>query len=337
MSLIKKFVNNQTYEIDLDLPPAQRWGVLLNDYKSELKEAIPKFKELIGAMFGLAIGPAYIAINTTKLFGGILYQEEIQSIADFVKISFEDMVLLQLCYELNSCCTSVVTKVVNDNAFFRTMDWPLDFLNKLTVDLEFHKSGRTVFKATSWVGYVGIATATVPSKYSVAMNFRLTKDRTLSNILGNVYALLNMKWPVGYLIREVCTSECSYNKMLVDFCKSSVVSPCYLTICPANTEVLPFIITRDPDGFEITEGEYVVQTNCDQCKVEPDILHSVDRRILATSIIAQHDNNFDTTEQLAKLMLVQPIVNEETIYYTIMNPKSGLHYSATYYPRSGYF
>lgn len=336
MSLIAKFVDNKTYKVDLDLPPSQRWQVLLNDYRHELEEAIPKFRELINAMFGMALTPAYIVINTTKLFGGILYQDEIQSIADFVKIPFEDILLLQLCYELNSCCTSVVTNVANEKTFFRTMDWPLDFLNKLTVDLEFHKSGRTIFKATSWVGYVGIATATVQEKYSVAMNFRLTKDRTLTSMLSNIYALLNMKWPVGYLIREVCASECSYNKMLVDFCKSSVVSPCYLTICPASTE-LPFIITRDPDGFEITEGEYVVQTNCDQCKTEPDILYSVNRRVLATSVIAQNGNNFSSVDQLSRSMLKAPIVNEETIYYTIMNPRSGLHYSATYYPRSGYF
>lgn len=336
MSLINKFVNNKTYKINLDLPPAQRWISLLTDYRNELAEAIPKFKELINSMFGLALSPAYLAINTTKLFGGILYQEEIQSIADFAGISFEDILLLQLCYELNSCCTSVVTNVMDDKIFFRTMDWPLDFLKKLTVDLEFQKLGKTIFVATSWVGYVGIATATVKGKYSVAMNFRLTKDQTISNILSNIYALLNMKWPVGYLIREVCTSECSYNKMLVDFCKSPIVSPCYLTVCPASTE-LPFIITRDPDGFDITEGEYVVQTNCDQSKVEPDILHSVNRRDLATSIITHHGNNFQSIDQLSQLMLRSPIVNEETIYYTIMNPKFGIHCSATYLPNSGHF
>lgn len=336
MSLFNRFIKNKTFIINLDLPPEQRWLDLLDNHKTELDDAIPKFKELINAMFGFSLIPASLAINTTKLFGCILYQKEIQSIADFIGISFEHILLLQLCYELNSCCTSVVTKVLDENTFFRTMDWPLDFLKKLTVDLEFQKSNKTIFKATSWVGYVGVATATVKEKYSVAMNFRQTKDVTLSNILSNIYALLNMKWPVGYLIREVCTSECSYNKMLVEFCKSSIVSPCYLTVCPANTG-LPFIITRDPDGFNITESDHVVQTNCDQSKIEPDILYSVDRRVFANSIITQNANNFQSSDQLSKLMLKFPIVNEETIYYTIMNPQSGAHYSATYFPNNTYF
>jgi hypothetical protein len=330
MSLVTKFTQNQSYRINLDLPPSQRWISLLTAYRHELNDAIPKFRELINNMFGIALVPAHFAINTTKFFGGVLYADEIKSIADFVNIPFEDILLLQLCYELNSCCTSVVTRVSNEKSFFRTMDWPLDFLNKLTVDLEFVKSNRVVFKATSWIGYVGIATATAQGKFSVAMNFRLTKDRTLSNILSNVYALLNMKWPVGYLIREVCTSECSYNKMLIDFCKASVVSPCYLTICPAN-DSKPFVITRDPEAYEIHEEDYVIQTNCDQCKTEPDILYSVSRRLLATDVISQHGNNFASVDQLTRAMLRRPIVNEETIYYTIMNPKTGLHYSATYF------
>jgi hypothetical protein len=333
MSLFNKFIPNKKHIINLDLPPSERWLELLYIYRYEFHDVIPIFKELLQSMFGVLLTPASLIIGTRKLLGGILYEEELQSIANFLHISFEEILLLQLCYELNSCCTSLVTNVQNKKTFFRTMDWPLDFLNKLTVDLEFQKNGKTIFIATSWVGYVGIATATVPNKYSVSMNFRLTKDRTITNILSNVYALFNMKWPVGYLIREVCSSECSYRKMLIDFSKASLVSPCYLTICPANSDS-PFIITRDPDSFEIYENDYVVQTNCDCDKIEPDVLYSLDRRNLANSIISQNNNNFVSTEQLLKKMLVTPIVNEETIYYTIMNPVDGVHFSATYFPKT---
>lgn len=331
MSLIKKFSRNQSYEINLDLPPSRRWNDVMYAYRDELQEIIPHFQELLSTMFGFAKYPAYLAINAARIAGGILYQEEIQAIAEFLNMKFEDVLLLQLCYELNSCCTSIVTNVDGEKTFFRTMDWPLNFLNGLTIDLEFTQSGETLFHATSWVGYVGIATATVPNKYSIAMNFRLTKDRTISNILSNVYALLNMKWPVGYLIREVCSSKKNLNDTIVNLCKSSVVSPCYLTICPASTE-LPFVITRDPDGYSCDSSEYVIQTNCDKCKCEPNILHSVERRELAKQIVAENSNNFSSVDELARQLLVEPIVNVETIYYTIMNPKTCLHYSATYNP-----
>jgi len=38
------------------------------------------------------------------------------------------------------------------------MDWGMDYLKALTIELDFQKSGKTVFLATSWPGYVGVLT-----------------------------------------------------------------------------------------------------------------------------------------------------------------------------------
>lgn len=327
MSLENKFEKTPVYQINLDDDPSKRWIHILTKYKTELIETIPKFKELINNMFGLAIYPARLVINTMKATGKIMYAEEIESIAKFTGMSFDYILLLQICYELNSCCTSVVTKLNGNYVFFRTMDWPLSWLNKLTVDLEFVKNGNVLFKATSWVGYVGIATATLPKKYSIAMNFRLTKDQSLINILGNINMLIGMKWPIGYLIRDVCENDMDYERMLVTLCSSPLVSPCYLTIC--GIENKPKIITRDPNGYTITKKEYTVQTNCDQWLNEPNILYSVERRTLVTNAIEKEHNYWSSENKLIKKLLVHPVVNEETIYYSIMNPTIGSHESFT--------
>lgn len=334
-NLTTKFLNNDLKRINLDLHPSERWIPLLNEYKERLESAKPILIKLIDDMFGTYIYPIIGVIKVLRTSGQIYYADEIQSIADFLDVSFEYILLLQLCYEANSCCTSVVTKINDEYVFYRTMDWPIDILNNLTVDLEFIKEGRLLYKATSWIGYVGIATATVPEKYSIAMNFRLTQERTMSTLFQNAKNLIGMNWPVGYLIRDVCESGTNYDDMIVRMCTSSLVTPCYLTICGCNDE--PKIITRGVNDHKINRNKFVVQTNCDQNKTEPNILCSVERRTTATKEIINRDNQFRSINELITALTKSPIVNEETIYYAVMSPKSGLHFSLTYFPNVGIY
>jgi len=252
-----------------------------------------------------------------------MYSDELQSIATAMDVEFKYVLLLQLCYEACACCTSAVTKINNEYAFFRTMDWPMDFLKDLTVNLEFMKNGKLVFIATTWVGYIGVLTATVPTKYSLAVNYRQTKNVSISSVASNIMGLLNMNWPVGYLIRDICEKNLSYKDMLYHLCNAKLVSPCYITVC--GTKQHPKIITRDPSGYSSYKDEYVVQTNCDQCKVIPDILYSVDRRNKITEIIVENKNNFKDIKTVIDKFYVSPIKNSETIYYSIMIPQSSTH------------
>lgn len=331
-SIHMNFLNNKVRQINLDIEPSQRWLPLLKEYKEKLNLAKPVLIKLIEDMFGLYIYPITVTIKILLASGKIYYAEEIQSIADFLGMKFEYILLLQLCLEANSCCTSIVTKVNNEYVFYRTMDWPIEILNTLTVDLEFTKSNKVLFKSTSWVGYVGLATVTIPKKYSIAMNFRITQEPTILAIFQNAKNLVGMNWPIGYLIRDICESADDYDTMMVRLCTSDLVTPCYLTICGADNSDKPKIITRDVNDYEIMRSDYAVQTNCDQNKTTPNILFSVERRGLAIKRILENDNNFASVEELVNKMTTYPIINNETIYYAIMSPKSFTHYSYTYYP-----
>lgn len=329
-NLTSNFVKNPIRQINLDKDPSERWVPLMEEFKEKLMFAKPQLIKLVEDMLGTYIYPVIVTIKMLRLSGQILYVDEIQSIADFLDVSFEYVLLLQLCYEASSCCTSAITKLNNKYIFYRTMDWPIEALNCLTVDLEFVKNNKVLFRATSWIGYIGIATVTVPEKYSISMNFRLTKTPTLSTILQNARNLIGMNWPVGYLIRDICEKNLDYDDMMVNLCTALLVSPCYLTIC--GCEETPKIITRDTDKYTIHKSKFVVQTNCDQCKTEPNILYSIQRRDLVTKEINDRQNNFHSVDQLVNSVTKFPVVNEETIYYAIMIPKDGIHESWTNYP-----
>lgn len=38
------------------------------------------------------------------------------------------------------------------------MDWGMEFLKPLTIEVDFVKGGRSQYVATTWVGYVGVLT-----------------------------------------------------------------------------------------------------------------------------------------------------------------------------------
>jgi hypothetical protein len=312
----------KTKKINLDLPPSKRWNDLLQEYKYELliakKEMINMIEQLLGHSYYIVMP----LIKTFRLSGSIKYIEELESISKIMDMSFEYVLLLQLCYEACSCCTSVITKVNNRDTFFRTMDWPLKFLNKLTVQLEFVKDGRLLYSATSWAGYIGILTAVVPEKYGLAVNYRRTQNITSTAMLQNTWKMMNMYWPIGYLIRDICENEHSYDQMISILKKAKIVSPCYITICGCNQ--LPKIITRDSTEYTIYQNKFVVQTNCDQDKTEPDILYSVERRRKITKIINENNNDFDSVDEMIKKFYIEPIKNDETIYCSVMIPSTGL-------------
>lgn len=310
-------------KINLDLPSDKRWIDILTEFKPELLVAKDRMKLIIDKMLGSSYYLIVPMIKSFKLFKSIMFLDELQSIANVMEMSFEYVLMLQLCYEISSCCTSAITKIGDDYVFFRTMDWPMDFLKDLTINLDFVKDGKTIFTATTWVGYVGLLTTTVPQKYSIAVNYRRTQDVSLSSISKNIISIMNMNWPIGYLIRDICEKNLSYKNMLHCICKAKLVSPCYVTIC--GTIERPKIITRDPDGYKIYKHNYVVQTNCDQNKVTPDILYSVCRREKIIKSIEDNKNNFKNVDTIIKEFYIDPIKNDETIYYTIMVPKLGMH------------
>lgn len=43
----------------------------------------------------------------------------------------------------------------------RTMDWGMEWLRPLTIEVDFIRGGKTQYVATTWVGYVGVLTGTL--------------------------------------------------------------------------------------------------------------------------------------------------------------------------------
>jgi len=322
---------NPRKRINLDLPKQERWIKIFEEYREELikikKPVIDMIDDFLRSDISKNFGKNVLfkTINSYKMINKIMHLEELEQISKISTIDFEYILILQFIYEASSCCTSVITKVNDSMTMYRTMDWPFDFLKNLTIDVDFMKDNKIIFSATTWVGYVGLLTVSVPNNFSLAINYRMTKEITVMEIIKNAFSAIKMNWPIGYLIREIVEKQMNYNDAINSLCKIKLISPCYIIICTNNKT--PKVINRCSDSFEIYRNNFIVQTNCDQLKTEPDILYSVKRRTMIENIIAENNNNFRSIEDMVIKFNKYPVINDETIYYSIMSDNNMSHIS----------
>lgn len=316
------------YIISLDKKPEERWNQVIKDYKHLFPKVIETIDDTFSSM-GSIMGSiskhtSLLVVNLYEKTGSIMYKKELRSISEQTGISLGKLILMQLCYEMAAACTSVVfehedSQGNKSNIHYRTMDWSMPILKQLTIEAEFQKNGKTLFIAPTWAGYVGVMTAMVPSKFSVALNYR----RSNGTLLGNIKKTMNLAWPIGYLIRNTLESSKSYEEAFEIFATTKLISPCYITLCKNKQKSCVIIRDDKKTVIVIPNVNHIVQTNADPDESAPEcnILYSYERRCLANKIIKNDINKWKTYLNIYDSFNKYPIINDETVYTTIMHPE----------------
>ena len=328
------------YKISMDESPGMRWNHVINDNLDQLTKAMSELEKMIPS--GWISYGVEKTLAACAYFDLVMYSKELYSISELTRIPVGKLIILQLYYELNAHCTSIVTDSKDGVCLTRTMDWELPMLKDLTIEVEFVSRNKIMFIATTWVGCVGIFTGMKPGGYAVSLNYRRTNDSLFLNIAKTI----TYCWPSSFLIREVLTNCETYGEAVRILSNSQLIAPCYLTIASAdydpgtaknangqNIDPRGCILIRDRHGLfscaknpELLQNSatgYIVQTNHDKY-VEPNgdnIVYSYER-------IQQFDKmmNLQLVSDPVKLMeklTSFPLINEETIYTTQMIPRTG--------------
>jgi len=202
-----------------------------------------------------------------------------------------DVCILQVYYELSAMCTSIVTKDKNSSLYIhgRTMDWDMDDLKSITIQVVGTINGKCVCKGLTWVGMIGFFTAmsiNCDSPISVSINYRsrdLTKeemdselrnipifgnqilnicnkydaDMDLRDLIRKIVLFTNPKsMSVASLVKDLVTKQYTAEEAKLFVEKQDLISPAYFTICGTKQG---FIIARDPiqrgDPYEQTLRE----------------------------------------------------------------------------------
>jgi len=180
------------------------------------------------------------------------------------------------------------------------MDWDVPEFRELTIDVEFVKAQKKLFRITTWVPFVGCLTGmrfhhpNSQDGYSVSLNYRkCTIDKV--HLMRNIMAGFTSCWPLEFLIRNVLENYSTFDDAVKVFTKSSVMAPCYLIIAGIEkNQAVQIQRTRlrdvnrltfdglvqetfdfkkrhdenDPHKTRHSNGKikYLLQTNCDHWK-----------------------------------------------------------------------
>uniref|UniRef100_A0A8C9UU02 Acid ceramidase n=1 Tax=Spermophilus dauricus TaxID=99837 RepID=A0A8C9UU02_SPEDA len=287
------------YTINLDLPPYKRWHELMTE-----KASTP------GLLDNLS-GP---------------FEEEMKGIADVTEIPLGEIISFNIFYEFFTICTSIITEDkegkymwnVNNNTWVVTEE-----LKPLTVNLDFQRNNKTVFKATSFAGYVGMLTGFKPGLFSLTLNERFSMNGGYIGILEWILGKKDAMW-IGFITRSVLENSTSYEEAKNILTKTKLLAPAYF-ILGGNQSGEGCVITRErKDSLDVYELDpkngrwYVVQTNYDRWK-SPFFLD--DRRTptkMCLNRTTQENLSFST---LYDVLSTKPL----TVFTTLIDVTKG-HY-----------
>lgn len=165
------------YRIDLALPPSERYAELARDFTQGLRHASSLFDEILGFYVPNKVLQAAVRGLARVLLLELNDGEQTQELRGIAGVSGVDMWLLvaiNVLLDVLLGCTSGVARVGGGEGeqegerdgrllHFRTLDWGMDRLRELLVELEFvDTSSRTpqaiVARSVTYAGFVGILT-----------------------------------------------------------------------------------------------------------------------------------------------------------------------------------
>ena len=287
--------NVPRYTIDLSLPPVRRYQQVAADFKAQAATLPALFDDLI-----LGMKPDAHIDRIRKLARLMLRRvyykeenEELRGISQTMGIEMWLLVALNVLLDLFMGCTSGAARVGEEEdssrmLHFRTLDWGMDPLRKIVVQLDFiNRPGDDIIASSiTYVGYVGVLTG-VRKGLSMSLNFRPNHDRSgrLTNFrfyFHHLLVLLGYRPSISSILRQqLLPSQTSWRQV-------RVLTPTLDSIeqtLPSTSSTAAYLIFSDGERTVTMEKDhrtaivrsssaFIVTTNHDEVQegsVEPGV------------------------------------------------------------------
>jgi hypothetical protein len=241
----------QTIEVNLDLPPKDRWHFAAN-YTQEINEIIAcywidleDYVELIESYLD-----AY-----KSLFIPSSYIEEIQCIANYCDYTADQILIANLYYDIVKfafACTAFAFEKDDSIWHARNLDWwtENDVLKKYTKTFNYTKGGKTVFQSVGWVGFVGVLSGVKPNQFSITLNAIVSDEAP------------NMAKPITFLLREVLEGNSNFQQAQEILEQTEIICDCLLLVAGTTADEI-IVIERTPRSSKTryAENGFIIVTN----------------------------------------------------------------------------
>ncbi|MDA0997799.1 MAG: hypothetical protein O2944_06290 [Proteobacteria bacterium] len=164
--------------------------------------------------------------------------------------------LLNLSYEWTCTTGAGPDPGGRSNRMLRTLDWPLNGLGRTVVVAKFQGLAGDYFNVT-WPGFVGVATAMAPDRFSAALNQppmrRWTRSCWLDWLINRNKLWRRQATPPTHLLRRMfdeCRSYVEARRMLIE---TPLSIPAFFTLSGTEPEQ-SCLIEREEDGATVHDG-----------------------------------------------------------------------------------
>jgi len=268
------------YILNLDLPPQVRWTQIIQENKQDIllliEGSVPSYAP------ASARNISYQQISEYDR----IFADELQGIANILEIPIGDVFWLNMMYDSNAFCTSLIVQDENNNIIHaRNLDYGWnDLIVKLYYDVEVYRNGELLYYGNFLGGFVGLCTGLKPYKFAISGNQRISKGITSDQQywqaplgrLTNLWEFFYNK-RIGMLMahRKVFEEAESYTEAIKMLSEIPLLSPVYYIVSGTKSNE-GIIIEMDRDGpvgsieLNIETGRwFLVQTNYDRDVPDP--------------------------------------------------------------------
>lgn len=306
------------FSVNLDLPPENRWNEIAILYKDNIqtmwtfvekripKDAVPLLEEL-----------------AADLDNYLPYAGELKGLARSANMSLGAIVMANILYDVTAFCTSIVMENNNGSIFHgRNLDYSLgkEMLSALTIVVDFQQSGKTVYTATTYAGYVGILTGMKPHAFTITVDER-DQGSLWQNLLAAILEGKNAI-PMSFLVRKTFDEENTFDGAVAKLGATPLIAPVYYIIGgtrPGQGAIITRdrMSARDIYNLDTENGRwYVLETNYDHWTTPPG---SDDRRDPAAAVLDEGGRSKASIDLLLKVLNTPPVLNKKTTYTTVMS------------------
>lgn len=330
------------YVLNLDLPPEQRWQQIASEKRHEIVALIIEFKKFL-----MEWGSGEI-ITIVDFLGDNIdailpnpYRDEIKGIANATGIYEGEIFVYNIFYELFTVCTSIVAHDSTGKMYHvRNLDfglflgwdpknrtWQLtDVLRPAIVNVDWQRSGKTVFKSVNYAGYVGVLTAIKPNKFTFSLDERFSVDGGYLGILA--YILQKTGSWTSLLAREVFENAIDFADARDKLANTQLIAPGYFILGGTKPgEGVVITRNREVNGTDIwamtdktAGGWFILETNYDHWKKPLVLDNRRDPAINCTQKMGIQNAGF---AGLFNVLSSKPVLNKLTTYSALMEVDSG--------------
>ncbi|CAI7595173.1 unnamed protein product [Penicillium discolor] len=266
------------FRINLSNPPEERYKALAHIYKDRMRSVTSIFDDVIHNLSpNIPTKPIHWL---ARLFLRRLYTDEetaeIRGISHVTGISLYLLICLNVVLDLLMGCTSGGVRMLDGlwtrMVHFRTLDWGMDPLRDLIVQLEFVRDDapdKVLATCITYVGFVGVLTG-VRKDLSVSLNFRAVHDsrRNVGFYFNYLLVLLGLRQSITSLLRHMegegstRLSNTSTLEEILEEVPCLRTTAAYLIFCDGSS-----IVAMEKDyetAFWRRSSSFLIKTNHDE-------------------------------------------------------------------------